>query len=125
MPHPRRRPNGIGGGRRSISGDHRNLKAYGVPTSAKAPMVARLTPALANHADSVENVSSSGSPLANPSGRISITRRSRYSAIERREPVLPFTSTVTSVVSSIAMSSYHLELLYSCITETNIVLQLH
>src|SRR5258708_11789750 len=116
---------GIGGGRRSISGDHRNLKAYGVPTRAKAPIVALLTPALANHADSVENVNSSGSPLANPSGRISNTRRSLYSATERRHPVMPFASAVTSVVSSIAMSSYHLELLYSCITETNIVLQLH
>ena len=76
MPQPRRRPSGIGGGSRSISGDHRNLKAYGVPTRAKAPMAARLTPAVANQADSVEKVSSSGRPLAKPSGRISSTRRS-------------------------------------------------
>src|SRR5258708_30945363 len=107
MPHPRRRPIGIGGGRRSISGDHKNLKAYGVPTSAKAPIVARLTPALANHADSVENVSSSGNPLANPSGRMSKTRRSRYCSIERRQPVRPVVSASTLVVADIE-NSYHL-----------------
>src|SRR5580700_3632141 len=101
MPHPRRRPIGIGGGRRSISGDHRNLKAYGVPTSANAPIVALLTPALANQADSVENVSNKGSPLANPSGRMSKTRRSRYCAIERLQPVRPVASAFTPVVAGI------------------------
>src|SRR5271156_210982 len=95
MPHPRRRPIGIGGGSRSISGDHTNLNAYGVPTRAKAPIVARLTPAFANQADMVEAVSNSGSPLANPSGRISNKRRSVYSAIERRHALMPLTSTVT------------------------------
>src|ERR1700691_174078 len=95
MPHPRRPPIGIGGGRRSISGDHRILTAYGVPIRANAPIVARLTPAVASQADRVENVSSSGSPLANPSGRISNTRRSVYSASERRHALLPLASTIT------------------------------
>jgi hypothetical protein len=88
-PQPRRRPIGIGGGSRSISGDHRNLKAYGVPTSANAPIVLRLTPAFANQAESVEAVSSKGRPLAKPSGRINITRRSAYCAIDCRQPVRP------------------------------------
>src|ERR1700722_18664135 len=104
MPPPRRRPSGIGGGRRSISGDHRNLKAYGVPTSANAPIVALLTPALANHADNVENVSSSGSPLANPSGRMSRTRRSVYCAIERRQPFRPVASAFTLLDDAIENS---------------------
>src|ERR1700722_18813993 len=107
MPPPRRRPIGIGGGRRSISGDHRNLKAYGVPTSANAPIVALLTPALENHADSVENVSKSGNPLANPSGRMSKTRRSRYWSIERRQPFRPVVSAFTLAVAGI-WNSYHL-----------------
>ena len=59
-----------------MSGDHRNLNAYGVPARANAPMADRLTPALASHAESVEKVRSNGRPLAIPSGRISITRRS-------------------------------------------------
>jgi hypothetical protein len=52
------------------------LKAYGVPTSANAPIAERLTPAVASHADSVEKVSNSGRPLAIPKGRISRTRGS-------------------------------------------------
>src|SRR5580704_2456472 len=69
-------------------------------------MVARLTPAVANHADRVENVSSSGSPLAKPSGRISNTRRSRYCAIERCHAVMPLPSTVTPSTTGM-MNSYH------------------
>ena len=89
MPQPRRRPKRNGGGSRSITGAQRNLSAYGVPTRAKAPILARLIPAVASHADSVEAVSSSGSPLANPSGRIISTRRSAYTARERLEPLKP------------------------------------
>src|SRR5271156_3441232 len=99
MPHPRRRPRGIGGGRRSISGDHRNFSEYGGLTRAKAP-------AVANQADRVENVSSSGSPLAKPSGRISITRRSVYCAIERRQAVIPLASTFAPSTAGM-MNSYH------------------
>src|SRR5277367_5099839 len=106
MPQPRRRPIGIGGGSRSISGDHTNLNAYGVPTSANAPIVLRLRPALANHADKVENVSSSGSPLAKPSGRMSITRRSVYSASERRQSPTPFAAPVTRSAAAMVIS-YH------------------
>jgi len=124
MPHPRRRPIGIGAGRRSISGDHRNFSAYGVLTRAKAPIVARLTPAVANQADSVENVSNSGSPLANPSGRMSKTRRSLYCAIERCQAVRPFASSVTPVVSGIE-NSYHLASRYSSSSETNVAIQLY
>src|ERR1700693_5934457 len=119
MPHPRRRPIGIGGGRRSISGDQRNLSAYGVLTRAKEPRVARLTPAVANQADSVENVSNSGSPLANPSGRMSNTRRSLYCAIDLCQGVRPFASAVTPVVSGIE-NSYHLESRYSPSSKTNV-----
>src|ERR1700691_1982276 len=106
MPQPRRRPIGIGGGSRSISGDHTTLTAYGVPTSANAPIVLRLRPALANHADKVENVSSSGSPLAKPSGRMSITRRSVYSASERRQSPTPFAAPVTRSAAAMVIS-YH------------------
>src|SRR5574340_875289 len=57
---------------------------------AKAPIAARLTPALASHAESVEKVSSRGRPLAKPSGRIISTRRLAYIASERRHSVAPF-----------------------------------
>src|SRR5580692_10560881 len=123
MPHPRRRPRGIGGGRRSISGDHRNFSAYGVLTRAKTPMVTRLTPAVANQADKVENVSNSGSPLANPSGRISNTRRSRYGAIERCHAFMPFPSAVTPSTTGM-MNSYHVAHRYSCSSDTNALFQL-
>src|SRR3984957_11341338 len=123
MPHPRRRPSGIGGGRRSISGDHRNLSAYGVLTRANAPIVARLTPAVANQADRVENVSSNGSPLAKPSGKISSTRRSRYCAIERCHAVMPFASTVTPSTTGM-LNSYHVAQRYSCSSDTNAMFQL-
>src|ERR1700722_16790905 len=123
MPHPRRRPRGIGGGRRSISGDHRNFSAYGVLTRAKAPIVARLTPAVANHADKVENVSSSGSPLADPSSRISNPRRSRYCAIDRCHALLPFPSSVTPSTTGM-MNPYHVAKEYSCSSDTNALYQL-
>src|SRR5215831_10749827 len=62
-----------------------NLSEKGVPTRANAPIVARLTPTLASHADSVEKVSSSGSPLAKPRIRTNSTRLSVYSASDRRQ----------------------------------------
>src|SRR5262249_15786563 len=60
-------------------------------TRANAPIVARLTPTLANHADKVEKVSSSGRPLANPRTRTSRTRLSEYSSSDCRHfhPLLP------------------------------------
>src|SRR5262249_40426605 len=45
----------------------------------------RLMPTLASHADSVEKVSSSGSPLAKPRIRTNRTLRSAYSASDRRQ----------------------------------------
>ena len=53
-PQPRRRPKGSGGGTRSISGAHRNLNEYDVPTRTIAPTAARRTPAVAIHAWRVE-----------------------------------------------------------------------
>jgi hypothetical protein len=88
IPQPRLSPSGSGGGKRSISGDHTNLNAYGVPTKANAPIAARRTPAVASQAESVEKVSSRGRPLENPNTRTSNTRRSPYTAIERRQLVM-------------------------------------
>src|SRR6516165_2437207 len=48
-------------------------------------MAARLTPTLASHADSVEKVSSSGSPLAKPRTSTNKTLRSVYFASDRRQ----------------------------------------
>jgi hypothetical protein len=67
-----------------------------------------LTLVVANQADSVENVSNSGSPLANPSGRMSNTRRSVYCSSERRQAVMPLTSTVT-LYSPASVNSYHVQ----------------
>ncbi len=62
---------------KSSAGAHRNFSEYGSPTSAKMPMAVLSTPRLASQYESVEVVSSSGSPLANPISRIASMRRSR------------------------------------------------
>jgi hypothetical protein len=64
-------------GNLSITGAHNTLIEYVIPTQLKNPIVARLTSASLNHADSVENTSRKGNPAENPRKVIVITLGSR------------------------------------------------